>query len=223
MNRILTHKQMKTFFYLNNITRNFKRALKAGMLLIAMAFTTNSFATTLLIDPAGDGGFSNGSTFNENGWTVSNFGSSVNQWVCGTAISTSPFAGRSAYISLDGGATNTYNTGASTSVYFYRDVTIPAGENVLTLTFNWNGNGESNWDMIQIWTAPTTVVPTGEGHPGSGLNGPTPPSLTGAISTQLNRRYLARFFSIIDYNSNCNFSFLRNSGHYYSFNLLLEK
>jgi hypothetical protein len=175
----LNYIQMRTYYYIHNIIRGLRNIIsRTGLFLIAVMFTANSFAT-ILIDPAGDGGFSNGSTFGENGWTVANYGSSVNQWVLGTAISTSPFSGNSAYISIDGGITNTYNTGSSNSIYFYRDVTIPAGENVLTMTFNWGGFGESVWDMIQVWTAPTTVVPTGEAHPGSGLNN-VPPSLTGA-------------------------------------------
>jgi hypothetical protein len=67
----------------------------------------NASAQTILIDPAGDGGFENGATFASNGWTVSNFADSVNKWVVGTAVTGAPYAGKTAYISVDSGTTNT--------------------------------------------------------------------------------------------------------------------
>src|SRR5215203_4964870 len=82
---------------------------------------------TLLIDPAGAGGFENGATFASNGWTEVN-GSVTNKWFVGNVAGPSAGA-NSAYVSSDpAGATYTYNiAGAISVVHFYRDVTFPAG------------------------------------------------------------------------------------------------
>ncbi|UMY65731.1 MULTISPECIES: choice-of-anchor J domain-containing protein [unclassified Flavobacterium] len=135
-------------------------------------------AQTTLISPTGDGGFANGSTFAANGWTASS--SANNPWVVGTAVSTAPFSGNSAYISNDGGTTNAYTQANDATNYFYRDITVPAGETIITLSFNWRSNGESSWDLWQVFYAPTTVTPTGvASHPGSGT-GVIPTGITGA-------------------------------------------
>lgn len=142
----------------------------------------SNYAQTTLIDPAGDGGFNNGTTFASNGWTVANNASSVNKWATGTAVTTSPFAGRSAYISQNNGTTTSYDLAASTRCYFYRDVAIPAGSAYIPLSFTWQCNGEGSWDLLQVFVAPTTVTPVGDVHPGSGT-ALIPTDLTGA--TQL--------------------------------------
>lgn len=141
-----------------------------GCLLLVAGFCTNSAfgQSTLLIDPAGDGGFNNGTTFAANGWSVSN--SANNPWVVGTAITTAPFAGNSAYISNTNGATHAYSNTSTCVNYFWRDVTIPAGQPYLLYSFNWFTNTtDVGWDLIQVVTAPTTVIPTGTTtYPGSG-------------------------------------------------------
>jgi len=135
--------------------------------------STNSFSQTLLIDPAGGGGFNIGNTFASNGWTIAN-STAVNQLVVGSSTTlgmTAPFAGNKAYVSNDLGLTNSYTVGVIAVNYFYRDVTIPAGQPFLNYSFTWVCNGESIWDMIQLFVAPTTVVPAGTvTYPGSGLN-----------------------------------------------------
>ncbi len=138
--------------------------------LIALLSSFNSFSqTTLLIDPAGDGGFNNGITFASNGWSLDN--SVNNPWVVGTGVATAPFSGRSAYVSSNGGTSNTYNTGTIAVNYFWRDITIPAGQPYLSYNFNWVSNGESTWDLIQLFVAPTTVTPASTvTYPGSGLS-----------------------------------------------------
>jgi hypothetical protein len=85
---------------------------------------------------------------------------------------TAPFSGNKAYTSNDGGATNGYNIASISVNYFWRDVTIPAGQSILTYSFTWvcNGEGGSIWDLIQLFAAPTTVTPTATTtYPGSGL------------------------------------------------------
>lgn len=144
--------------------------------LAFLAFSANS--QTVLISPAGDGGFETGTDFALNGWTTSN--SAVNPWTVGTAIGTAPFVNRSAYISNDAGVTNAYTNSAASLSYFYRDITVPAGESIIKLSFNWVCNGESIWDLMQVFTAATTVTPTGgTTYPGSGLAN-IPADITGA-------------------------------------------
>ena len=147
-----------------------------GLMVLA---GSSLIAQTERIVPLGDGGFENAATFPGNGWTLSN-SASVNQYVLGTINGTAPFVNRSAYTSNDGGATSNYTITANTLNYFYRDITVPAGETAITLSFNWFGVGELNWDMIQVFTAPTTVVPVGTiTYPGTGLNN-VPAGIAGA-------------------------------------------
>jgi hypothetical protein len=138
-------------------------------IFLLLIFQQNIFSQTLLIDPAGDGGFTNGSTFAANGWTDAN--STNNPWVIGTAIIGTPYSGNSAYVSTDGGTTFSYNNASPCLNFFYRDITVPAGESKIILTFNWICNGESTWDLWQVFTAPTSIVPIGSTtYPGSGTN-----------------------------------------------------
>ncbi|WP_396217110.1 beta strand repeat-containing protein, partial [Flavobacterium sp.] len=121
---------------------------------------------TTLISPTGGGGFENGSTFTANGWT--NSSSANNPWIIGTAVSSAPIAGNSAYIS-NNAAANAYTPASNSSNFFWRDITVPAGETLITLSFNWICQGESTWDNWQVFYAPTTVVPSGSTtYPGSG-------------------------------------------------------
>jgi len=136
---------------------------------VALFISVNNLAAqTVLIDPAGAGGFELGATFASNGWTESS--GSNNPWELGTAIATAPFSNRSAYISLDGGATTSYSIVNPAISYFYRDITVPAGQTKITLSFNWQCQGESTWDMWQVFVAPTSITPIGlNTYPGSGL------------------------------------------------------
>jgi hypothetical protein len=115
-------------------------------------------AQTVLISPTGDGGFENGSTFAANGWTVSN-NATGNQWIIGT---TPPgFNNNVAFISNDGGVTHAFTNTSPTVVHFYRDITIPAGETNIVLSFDWVANGETGfWDALMVSVAPTTYIPT---------------------------------------------------------------
>src|SRR5215212_7364969 len=94
--------------------------------LFAFLFVFTAQSQTVLINPSGAGGFENGATFAANGWTLVN--GATNQWFVGTVAT--PSAGtNSAYVSNDvAGATYNYNNGASSTVFFYRDISFPAGE-----------------------------------------------------------------------------------------------
>jgi subtilisin-like proprotein convertase family protein len=137
-----------------------------------------AWGQTILINPLTDGGFESGTTFAANNWNVSN--SANNPWVVGTAVSSGAITGKSAYISNDGGVSNAYSNGSYANNFFWRDVTVPAGELKITLSFNWICQGESTWDNWQVFTAPTSVVPAGTTtYPGSG-SANVPAAITGA-------------------------------------------
>lgn len=76
-----------------------------------------------------------------------------NNWFVGTAAA---FAGsKSAYISQDNGATNTYATHdwtwpVDTIVHLYRNFLMPASSSGYTLKFRWKCVGEANWDYMTV-------------------------------------------------------------------------
>jgi hypothetical protein len=153
-----------------SFAKSFFLSLAVAASLLMFSAQSSLHATTL-IDPAGDGGFETGTTFPLNGWTVVNH--TTNTWQVGTAAT--PFAGvRSTFVSNDGGTTSAYTTTVSQTSHFYRDVAVPVGETSITLTFQWKGNGESGFDRLLIYTAPTSVTPVA-GTPASSST-----TLTGA-------------------------------------------
>lgn len=122
-----------------------------------LLFYTSAYTQTLLIDPAGDGGFETGTTFAANGWTAVN--ATENFWEIGTAATA--YAGsRGIYIANPAG-TYAYSTslGVKRTSHFYRDITIPACAANITLSFYWKGKGESGWDRCLVYTAPASVTP----------------------------------------------------------------
>ncbi|WP_051197446.1 Ig-like domain-containing protein [Flavobacterium soli] len=131
-----------------------------GILMLMMLFIQSGFSQTVLIDPAGEGGFELGASFTANGWT------SVNAATDGWAVGSVPVVATGsncAYVSANGGAAWSYSQ-LSTFTHIYRDVTIPAGETKLSLSFKWKAGGEgsttSDWDNLKLWLAPVTVTPT---------------------------------------------------------------
>lgn len=115
---------------------------------------------TTLISPTGDGGFENGATFAANGWQVIN--PATDTWQVGNVPVPSNGA-RCAYISANGGAAWTYSQ-FSVFNHVYRDVTIPAGENKVTLSFKWKVGGEGattfDWDNMKVFLSPTSFTPS---------------------------------------------------------------
>ncbi|MEO5984790.1 MAG: hypothetical protein ABIP80_04750, partial [Ferruginibacter sp.] len=123
-------------------------------LLFLGIYGTN--AQTTLISPTGDGGFETGATIALNNWTAVN--AATNTWQAGTAATA--FAGaRGAYVSNNGGTTWAYTVGTLQTSHFYRDIVVPAGEANIPLSFQWKGNGESGFDRLLVYTAPTSVTP----------------------------------------------------------------
>ncbi len=93
-----------------------------------------------------------------NSFTVVN-GTATNKWITGTGAGAASGA-NAAYIS-NAGTTYAYTNTATSTVFLYRDVTIPAGETAINLSFAWKGNGESTYDYLRVaYTAPATYTPT---------------------------------------------------------------
>lgn len=134
------------------------------MAIFAMSFSMVKAQTTVL-DPNGAGGFELGTTFAANGWTeVQNGTSTNNKWYVGTAYEVGAGV-RGAYISNNGGGAYAYTTTNARTQYFYRDVTFPAGQTGITLTFNWRCNGENDtgndeWDFLRVYLVTTSTTPT---------------------------------------------------------------
>lgn len=121
-----------------------------------------SVAQTTIINPnnntgtAGcDGSFQNATnTLPANGWTVVN--GATNRWFAGTQSSC--VGTKAAYVGTAAGNNNYTNTTSDIS-HFYDDVTFPAGQTCITLTFNWKCQGEGGWDGLRIYLGSTAVTP----------------------------------------------------------------
>jgi len=118
-----------------------------GFLLICIGIQ----GQTTLISSTGDGGFETGSSLATNGWTAVN--ATTDGWVVGITPTVSA-GSNCAYVSADGGTSWTYSQ-FSTFTSIYKDITIPAGESKITLTFKWKatgeGSGASDWDNLKVF------------------------------------------------------------------------
>ncbi len=121
--------------------------------LLLNTFGTN--AQTTIINPTTVGGFEAGATFLANGWTAT---AGTNKWINNTGATAGFTGARCAYINNT--ATNhNYAIGTASVSHFYRNITIPAGETNIALSFKWIGQGESCCDRLRVWVVPTTVTP----------------------------------------------------------------
>jgi len=129
---------------------------KVAFITFTLLFCSSNLikSQSILVSPSGDGGFETGTSFGANGWTAVNDGS--NYWVVGT--STKYSGANSAYISNDG-TNNTYSNNTKRTSHFYKDITVPAGEPNIELSFYLQGTGEADYDRLLIYTAPTSVTP----------------------------------------------------------------
>ncbi|HMT29353.1 MAG TPA: immunoglobulin domain-containing protein, partial [Bacteroidia bacterium] len=148
--------------------KKFRMLCFSTMIGILMSVTTQpANAQTILISPTGDGGFETGTTFPANGWTLVN-ASNGNSWCVGTVAKSAGVRG--AYVSTsNAGSNNNYSnfgllSSAARTVHFYRNVTFPAGETQIRLSFKWKCNaaalgiGADN-DDIRVFVTPTSVTP----------------------------------------------------------------
>jgi uncharacterized repeat protein (TIGR02543 family) len=90
---------------------------------------------------------------NANSFTVVN--GSANKWHIGTDTK---YGGlNSAYIAASGGTTNSYNVNSTSIVHLYRDVALPAFLEPCTLSFNWKGAGEIDYDYLSVHLVETST------------------------------------------------------------------
>lgn len=141
---------------------------KITLALAVCCTVAPAFAQTLIVNPHTDGGFELGNTFQANGWTVVNTSSSSsgNNWYLSTSALTSgvfsfaPTGNRMAYISQSNNGPWTYNINQYSTTHLYKDVTFPAGQEIIKLKFRWNANGEGPiYDVLYVYSCPTTLTP----------------------------------------------------------------
>jgi subtilisin-like proprotein convertase family protein len=87
-------------------------------------------------------------------------GSQTNKWFHGLANNDvgTPLGGKALYVSNDNGLTNTFSTGSTSTVHTWRDLDLSTpGE--YSLQFNYRTVGESTFDYIRVWLAPTSYSP----------------------------------------------------------------
>lgn len=114
------------------------------------------YSQTTIINPANATGTSgaDGSFETSAGWTIIN--AATNKWFIGGQSFC--VGSKAAYV---GTATNNNNYTNTTSQvsHFYKDVTFPAGQTCITLSFSWKASGESIWDGIKVYIGSTAVTP----------------------------------------------------------------
>ncbi len=124
--------------------------------------TQSPAANTLLINPTGDGGFENGSTFSENGWTVINDPNPLkNPFTLGTLPV--QYAGSRCAYTWDGENTTDWECRNLRSIsHIYKDFTIPEGDNTLDLSFyykiRWINTAVHN-SSLRIYIIPVSITP----------------------------------------------------------------
>lgn len=131
-----------------------------------MLFLGQSITAQILINPNAEGGFENGATFADNGWTTVN--DATSKWQVGTAPGWFTGTG-GAYVSNDNGTSWAYTNNTISRSSFYRDVAFPTGATTVTLNFDWRGNGnDGNWDNLVVYVMDTSITPTNAGPTGTG-------------------------------------------------------
>ena len=94
-------------------------------------------------------------------------GGQTNRWFIDSAIVTMDGSAYSMYISSDSGATNAYNTGATSVSWAYRDIQF-SDANEFELAFDWKGEGESSYDYLRVYIGNPAPVTEGNNSQPSG-------------------------------------------------------
>ena len=129
-----------------------KTIFSTGVCLVAFLAAQTVFGqTTLISSTINNGGFESGAT----GWTIAN-ASQTNQWFIG---STSVCSGSNAAFVGTASTNNTYTNSVSSVVHLYRDVTFPAGQTFINLSFDYKGQGESTYDYMSVFLVSTATTP----------------------------------------------------------------
>ena len=138
-----------------------------NLILTAAWLSGLLWAQTILVDGTGDGSFEGGTgcagnSYTVNGWTIVN-GTQTNRWAVNTGAGAT-HGSQAIYITNNCGGSpppHFYTISNATSVvHFYRDITVPAGEPYLTISFDVKVEGEAGWDYLDVFIAPTTVTPS---------------------------------------------------------------
>ena len=99
--------------------------------------------------------FENSGEWNE--WTLNNSGQ-TNYWTIGLGNGdASSTETNCLYITNDGSSYN-YNNTAPSSVYAYKEISLPARTNY-RITFDWKCTGEDNYDFLRAFLIPTSENP----------------------------------------------------------------
>ena len=86
-----------------------------------------------------------------NAWEPVN-GSQTNKWHAGTAAHYGTVDNMGLYISNNNGVSNEYTNSSTSFTYVYRTFTMNVGS--YNIGFNWQADGEGNYDYLRAWLAP---------------------------------------------------------------------
>lgn len=156
----------------NNYIKSFYKLFVAVLLL--GSFSQAVAQTTLISATVNNGGFESGAA----GWTIVN-GAQANFWTIGTVATCT---GTNAATIGSSSATNNY-VNTTSVVHLYRDITFPAGETNISLTFSWKGNGETGWDRMRVYLVTTGTTPAAGTNLATGQIGATEYSMQGTTCT----------------------------------------
>ena len=181
---------MKNYSTLINSIKKVDTGVKHLTQLITLClFVSFQYSTsqTVIINPATDGGFEIGTSFAANGWTATTGSSTQNQWVCNSGA-TVGFSGlRCAYITNNTSVPSpphNYSLDVTRRTHLFKEVTVPAGETNIQLSFSWIGRGEGSNDRLRVWITPTSYTPTYGTAIGATGSAPTGRILIGNYNNQ---------------------------------------
>ncbi|MFZ1703296.1 MAG: Ig-like domain-containing protein [Saprospiraceae bacterium] len=147
---------------------------------------TGSLTSYTALDPKGEGGFENCCSASDNGWSTSNH--STNQWHIGS-VSNPSSGNRAAYISNNSGTSYAYTNTTSQTSHLYRNVQVHPGATNINLSFKWKANGQSGYDRLLVYTAPTSVTPS-SGSPSSSSTSLSGATLVGSVNLHSTMNYV---------------------------------
>lgn len=128
--------------------------MKKAIYIVIFVFASSILsAQTTVIGPANNGDFENATPATN--WTIVNPADNA-RWFCGNQSKCSGTNG--AYIGTASN-NNNYVTTTARRAHIYRDVTFPAGETNITLSFDWKGQGESTFDGLKVFLGSTGATP----------------------------------------------------------------
>ncbi len=155
----------------NNLNINLLSGLSSGIYILEVyGESTNTGAGVLTLNNSGNNyraQFTVGSSLINESFegglgsftAVNNASTTSNRWQTGTLAGATAGA-NAAYISNSASSPFAYNyTGTNATVHLYQDVTIPAGQDLINLSFSWKGVGEAT-DYLRVSYAPTTFLPS---------------------------------------------------------------